>query len=183
MLTCSSKRLEALTNIPTLAACADACAANPLCQSCDYNVPSKNCVLFDTYIPTIPYEGVNTWFPTSKRPDPSEDPTFHSCPNDDGKTFNAEDGTFFRVKCQVHTIASNNPADKIQTVPTESIQDCMEACSTTKGCLSVDYVQRNGDHKLKDCDLYKTGGGDTPETSCASSMSSSKLLNCAIGKY
>lgn len=116
--------------------------------------------------------GVNTWFPTSKRPDPPKpnvDDSFVSCPNDDGKSFTTSDGTFYSVKCQLHTIAANTPSDKIKTVSTETFALCMEACSEEEGCISVDYVARTGDHKVKDCDLFKSGGGDTPTTSCASS--------------
>ncbi|KAI9647320.1 hypothetical protein NHQ30_003705 [Ciborinia camelliae] len=186
----TAKRLDDVAGIASQAACADLCAAAPRCQSCDWNVNTLNCARFLEYIPTVSMSRVNTWFPITKRPDPPP-PLFKSCPDDDGKTYSTKDGTFYRIKCRVHTMyvfihtlglsslftdpeinassAANTPSDLIKTVPsTESIQACMEACSNTQGCLSVDYVQRVGDHKLKDCDLYKSGGEDPPDTTCAS---------------
>jgi hypothetical protein len=157
--------------VDSQAACADNCAAEPRCQSCDWNSGSQTCNRFSEYIPTIPWANVNTWFPITKRPDPNEDPNFHTCPQDDGKTFTTADGTFFRVNCEVHGIAANTPdTSTIKKLTTETFADCMEACSKEAGCISVDYSARPGDHPDKECILFRTGGGDTPTTSCARSM-------------
>lgn len=124
------------------------------------------------YVTTTPMAGVHTWFPVTTPTDPvvtEEDIVFKSCPADDGKTFTTTDGTFYRVKCQAHTIASNTPADKLKTVTAESFTECMEKCSETLECISIDYVARTGDHVVKTCDLYKTGGGESPTTTCQSS--------------
>jgi len=44
----------------------------------------------------------------------------------------------------------------------------MEQCSAEPGCLSIDYVARaGGDHTVNDCVLFRSGGGDTPTSSCA----------------
>ncbi|KAL9119933.1 MAG: hypothetical protein Q9187_003510 [Circinaria calcarea] len=48
--------------------CADLCAQNLQCKSCDYRDSNKQCVLFSQYIPTVPANGVHTWFPVK---DPS----------------------------------------------------------------------------------------------------------------
>ena len=43
----------------------------------------------------------------------------------------------------------------------------MELCSAEPGCLSIDYVARPGkDHTVGDCTLFRTGGGNTPTTTC-----------------
>lgn len=53
----------------TLKDCADQCAANPDCQSCDWDAPS-GCRLKAEYIPTFPLQGQLTWFPTTQRAPP-----------------------------------------------------------------------------------------------------------------
>lgn len=93
------------------------------------------------------------------------------CPGDNGKTYTAEDGTFFKVACQIHTIAADNPATElIRSTTAETLRECMEICSKEPTCLSIDHVNRPGGHRLKSCDLYKSGGGVTPTTPCGDSI-------------
>ena len=49
---------------PTLKDCADICADNPECQSCDWR--NGSCALKSQYIPTFPHP-VDTWFPIEER--------------------------------------------------------------------------------------------------------------------
>ncbi|KAF3049522.1 hypothetical protein E8E11_009055 [Didymella keratinophila] len=149
-------------------ACADLCAKDPLCQSCDWSAATKNCGQFKEYIPTIEMTGVNTWFPTEKRPGPPPDPNSPNCPQSNNTTYTTSDGTFYRLFCSVHTIAESYPAEKIRKTQAVSYAACMEQCSAEPGCLSIDYVARpGGDHTVNDCVLFRSGGGDTPTSSCA----------------
>lgn len=45
----------------------------------------------------------------------------------------------------------------------------MDLCAAEPGCVSVDFVARTGDHVLKTCDLYLSGGGEAPSGTCATS--------------
>lgn len=48
----TAKRIRNEPDIPSQAACADSCAKEPACQSCDWNSATKNCALFSEYIKT-----------------------------------------------------------------------------------------------------------------------------------
>lgn len=48
----TASRLRNEADCPSLTACADSCAREPACQSCDWNSVSNNCALFKEYIPT-----------------------------------------------------------------------------------------------------------------------------------
>ncbi|KAH6680620.1 hypothetical protein B0J14DRAFT_531980 [Halenospora varia] len=150
----------------TQAQCADLCAAEPLCQTSNFNAISKSCGLFPGYIDPVPYANIHTWFPTEKRPDPNEpkpDPVEKAvplCPLEDGGTYTSEDGTFFKVACGVHTIAESSKATElIRSEKAETFGECMDLCAAEAGCVSVDFVARTGDHVLKTCDLYLIGEG------------------------
>ncbi|KAF2625147.1 hypothetical protein BU25DRAFT_460617 [Macroventuria anomochaeta] len=117
-------------------------------------------------------KGVNTWFPIEKRSSPSPDLHTPTCPTSNNTTYSTSDGTFYRLFCSIHSISANHPTtDTIRTTQAASYAEYMEKCSAEPGCLSVDYVARTGtDHTLNTCTLFRTGGGDTPTTSCGTKM-------------
>lgn len=44
----------------------------------------------------------------------------------------------------------------------------MERCVAESSCLSIDYVAREGnDHAVNNCAVFRSRGGDTPTSSCA----------------
>lgn len=55
---------------------------------------------------------------------------------------------------------------RIRNAHAESYAACMEQCSLEPGCLSIDYAARRGGHTLNDCVLFRSGGGDTPTSTC-----------------
>lgn len=80
------------------------------------------------------------------------------------KTYTAADGTFFKVHYQARSIAGYSASTKIRKATDGSFKGCMKSCSAEPGCTSVDYAARLGtDHRVKECTLFRTGGGDNPD--------------------
>ncbi|KXJ92631.1 hypothetical protein Micbo1qcDRAFT_222394 [Microdochium bolleyi] len=146
----------------TLKDCADTCAREPQCYSCDYDQAASAC-----HLKSVPGENVawygDTWYPqecpkvraTSANATPKQT-TDIACPFSDGKIYKAADGTWFYSQCCTDTSASR----LLAVVAAKDHADCVELCAKNAECKSALFAD-NGGLQPENCKLYAQTGFST----------------------
>ncbi|KAK3940416.1 hypothetical protein QBC46DRAFT_385330 [Diplogelasinospora grovesii] len=76
------------------------------------------------------------------------------CPDADGKIYQTKDGATFYIQCCTHGASTT-----IRTLVTQDFRECMNECSKTDGCNSVQFVaHERANEPLHTCKLSKEGG-------------------------
>ncbi|KAF2812620.1 uncharacterized protein BDZ99DRAFT_558824, partial [Mytilinidion resinicola] len=58
-----------------------------------------------------------------------------SCPDSDGTTYTATDGTVFTIECSIDRYGND-----LATTWESNLENCIEACEATSGCVDVSYI-------------------------------------------
>ncbi|EQL03645.1 PAN domain containing protein [Ophiocordyceps sinensis CO18] len=145
---------------PSLTECADRCAKDPACYSCDYNRKNAICFFKKTPSETTPWTEGDAWYPVScpdaRETQASKDPgvtTSLQCPqgtcgfHSNGKTWEASDGTWFYLQCCTDT--------EVATVVEQG------TAMSHRACLDKCVVSYNSTTPVDNCRLYGNLGFST----------------------
>ncbi|CAM1505087.1 Fc.00g107240.m01.CDS01 [Cosmosporella sp. VM-42] len=137
--------------------CADQCARNPDCTSCDFD--GTTCYLKKAPTELAPWAGGHAWYPlqcprpqatvAKKNPEVTKELT---CPQNDGKIYEGSDGTWFYLQCCTDT----DGASLLGVETATSHTACAEKCVADKKCKSVTFAD-GGDGTQPNCKLYGHG--------------------------
>ncbi|KAK7948537.1 uncharacterized protein PG986_009423 [Apiospora aurea] len=132
--------------VSSLQQCADTCSQDPQCVAMDFIASNSNCYLKTATGPLVAQAGVHSWIPQtcpSTRPMVANtNPAIINintdliCPQNDGKIFEAADGTWYYLQCCTDTAG----AVAIDAVAATSHADCIEKCAADKKCKSATYA-------------------------------------------
>ncbi|KAK8094230.1 hypothetical protein PG997_000915 [Apiospora hydei] len=132
--------------VSSLQQCADTCSQDPQCVAMDFIASNNNCYLKTATGPLVAQVGVHSWIPqTCPSPRPmvaNTNPAIINintdliCPQNDGKIFEAADGTWYYLQCCTDT----SGAVAIDAVAATSHADCIEKCAADKKCKSATYA-------------------------------------------
>ncbi|EFR00917.1 hypothetical protein MGYG_03920 [Nannizzia gypsea CBS 118893] len=75
-----------------------------------------------------------------------ETTTAPNCDADNGKVYEAADGSWFKIECVTHNWFTSTK----NRVSSTSYQNCVDQCSSTPGCDAVNFEKANGN-----CDLMQ----------------------------
>ncbi|KAK8025932.1 hypothetical protein PG990_003755 [Apiospora arundinis] len=132
--------------VTSLQHCADMCSQDPQCIAMDFIASNNECYLKATSGPLVAQAGVHSWLPqtcpSSRAMAANVNPaiininTDLKCPQNDGKIFEAADGTWYYLQCCTDTAG----AVAIDAVVATSHADCIQQCAANKNCKSATYA-------------------------------------------
>ncbi|KAK8038916.1 hypothetical protein PG993_007327 [Apiospora rasikravindrae] len=132
--------------VASLQQCANTCAQDPQCVAMDFIASNNQCYLKATSGPLRSTVGVHSWIPqTCPSPRPmvaNTNPAIINintdliCPQNDGKIFEAADGTWYYLQCCTDT----SGAVAIDAVAATSHADCIDKCTADPKCKSATYA-------------------------------------------
>ncbi|POR34947.1 Uncharacterized protein TPAR_04849 [Tolypocladium paradoxum] len=122
---------------PSLKECADRCAKDPECYSCDFTRSTHICAFKKSPSETTAWSEGDAWYPVScpdvRETQAKEDPEITSslgCPDNNGKIWEGSDGTWFYLQCCTDT----NAATVVEQGTASSHKECIEKCVANKKC-------------------------------------------------
>ncbi|KAK5988018.1 hypothetical protein PT974_12154 [Cladobotryum mycophilum] len=146
---------------PSLKECADRCAKDPECYSCDFTRSTNTCNFKKNPAELAAWTEGDAWYPVAcpdvratKINENPEITTSVDCPANDNKIFEGSDGTWFYLQC----CADTNAATVVDQGTASSYKNCLDQCVANKECKSIAY-----DSKVpKDnCRMYGNAGFST----------------------
>jgi len=148
---CSRKRLSS-TPIQTVTAtslqnCIDKCGAEPTCNSVNYRIDNRDCILQtesdvanqSADVAQTHHYAVKIDPPTQKSPNKVVERCATKCPDADGQVYEAIYGQSFIMHC-----GRRHATPYIKINQQVNLTSCIDSCAASTGCTSVDFHDASG---------------------------------------